>query len=126
MAEEAKWKSLWEKNQISKVKLPELKAYLKSVGLPMNGEINAVVRRVTMHLDVKFLDLFVLQDGVKTTPHGLKPPQIRKILAQLGMDVMGDKDELHFSLIEYLKKKKSGGSGSGSGGTDGGATGTYS
>lgn len=68
---------------------------------------------VAMWLDVKYLDLFVLQDGVKTTPHELKPAQLRKIVAQLGMDPTGDKDELHFSLIEHLKKKNAGSSSSG-------------
>ncbi len=37
--EEAKWKRLWERNAIDGCKLPDLKAFLKKVGLPMNGEV---------------------------------------------------------------------------------------
>lgn len=102
MSSEASLKKLWESKQLSKSKLPDLKQYLKSVGLPMNGD---VAKRVGMYMDVKFLDLFVMQDGQKTTPFELKPPQLRKIVAQLGMDPTGDKDELHSSLIEHLKSK---------------------
>lgn len=102
MSSEASLKKLWESNQLSKSKQPDLKQYLKSVGLPMNGD---VTKRVGMYMDVKFMDLFVMQDGQKTTPFELKPPQLRKIVAQLGMDPTGDKDELHFSLIGHLKSK---------------------
>lgn len=90
---------------MTKGKLPDLKQYLKSVGLPMSGETSAVAKRVSMYMDVKFLDLFVMQDGQKTTPFELKPAQLRKIVAQLGMDPTGDKDELHSSLIGHLKTK---------------------
>lgn len=102
MASETTLKKLWESNQLSKAKQPDLKQYLKSVGLPMNGD---VAKRVHMYMDVKFMDLFVMQDGQKTTPFELKQPQLRKIVAQLGMDPTGDKDELHSSLIEHLKAK---------------------
>lgn len=103
MASEATLKKLWESNQLSKAKQPDLKQYLKSVGLPMNGD---VAKRVHMYMDVKFMDLFVMQDGQKTTPFELKQPQLRKIVAQLGMDPTGDKDELYSSLIDHLKAKK--------------------
>lgn len=114
MSSEANLKKLWESNKLGNSKLPDLKQYLKSVGLPMNGEISTVAKRVGMYMDVKFMDLFVMQDGKKTTPFELKPAQLRKIVAQLGMDPTGDKDELHFSLIGHLKSKsKSNASGEG-------------
>jgi len=122
---DAKWKKLWESNHLPKCKLAELKDYLKSVGLPMSGDVSVLAKRVGMHLDVKHLDLFVLQEGQKTSPFELKAPNLRKIVAQLGMDPSGDKDELHFSLIEHLKKKNvskssaaAGGEASGSGNVD--------
>ncbi|KAJ6630191.1 hypothetical protein Bhyg_16788 [Pseudolycoriella hygida] len=115
MSSEANLKKLWESHTLPKAKLPDLKAYLKSVGLPMTGELTAIAKRVEMYMDVKFMDLFVMQDGKKATPFELKPVQLRKIVAQLGMDPTGDKDELHSSLIGHLKSKSKNDAGDGAG-----------
>lgn len=120
MSSEANVKKLWESGNLSKGKLSDLKEFLKSVGLPMTGEMNAVAKRISMHFDVKTLDLFVMQDGKKMTPFELKVAALRKMVAQLGMDPTGDKDELHSSLIEHLKSKgKSDGGGGGAGSSTG-------
>lgn len=119
MSSEAALKKLWEANQLTKAKQADLKEYLKSVGLPMNGEINTIAKRVAMYMDVKFMDLFVMQDGKKTTPFELKVAQLRKMVAQLGMDPTGDKDELHSSLIGHLKSKSKTDAGDGAGSSSG-------
>lgn len=76
-AEDKKWKRLWEGDQLNKCNIADLKAYLKGVKLPMNGTAETVVKRVTLHLDVKHLDLFVVQDNENMSPFALKPAQLR-------------------------------------------------
>jgi hypothetical protein len=112
---------------LSREKLSDLKAYLKSVGQSQSGEKPSLILRIDLHVQSRGLQV----NGVD--PFLLKPGDLRKAVAARGMNPMGDKDELMELLVKRLVVESGaapanadGAAGAGGGGGGGGGGGAPS
>jgi hypothetical protein len=100
-------------NRIFRLAAPRLKN-LHGPHSPQAGEKEDLVLRCSLHVRSEGLDV-----GDGRNPFDLKPAELRKAVAQRGLNPMGEKDELLQLLIDHIEKE-SGGGGAASGGGGGG------
>lgn len=112
----------------TKQTIPQLKAALKAVGLPMTGEKDDLLKRLSLHAEGEVHQI----DG--KNPMVLKAGELKKALAVRGLPCdlsISSRDELLAALIGAIKKEvggsstakdDEGGGGGGGAGDDGAAT----
>mmetsp|Transcript_4409 Transcript_4409/g.9875 ORF Transcript_4409/g.9875 Transcript_4409/m.9875 type:complete len:621 (-) Transcript_4409:185-2047(-) len=95
-----------------KLTAADLKAYLKQSKVSATGDKGTLWWRCQTHHTVISLKL-VTADG--SIPTLLKPAQLRKAAAKVGVSPIGSSDEMLGGLVDYLKKeqRKAGGGGDG-------------
>jgi len=98
-----------------KLTVADLKTYLKQSGVSATGDKGSLWWRCQTHHTVTSLKLVTADGAVPTT---LKPAQLRKAAARVGVSPIGSPDEMLGGLVDHLKKdhqKKNGGGESSSG-----------
>mmetsp|Transcript_35112 Transcript_35112/g.84739 ORF Transcript_35112/g.84739 Transcript_35112/m.84739 type:complete len:638 (+) Transcript_35112:69-1982(+) len=80
----------------------DLKAYLKHAGVSSTGDKGSLWWRCKTHHTVITLKLVTSDDAVPTT---LKPAQLRKAAARVGVSPIGTPDEMLEGLVDYLTKE---------------------
>jgi len=96
------WNGLAKSGGLEKLKVGELKGFLKDHGISQTGEKGTLMFRIKAFLDGERLKI----DGLN--PALLKAGELKKECAKRGLSPMGYPDELLESLIGYLKTHGSG------------------
>jgi hypothetical protein len=96
------WNGLAKSGGLEKLKVGELKGFLKEKGISQTGEKGTLMFRIKAFLDGERLKI----DG--RNPAMLKAGELKKECAKRGLSPMGYPDELLESLIGYLKTHGSG------------------
>lgn len=96
------WNGLAKSGGLEKLKVGELKGFLKDHGISQTGEKGTLMFRIKAFLDGERLKI----DG--RNPAFLKAGELKKECAKRGLSPMGYPDELLESLIGYLKTNGSG------------------
>lgn len=86
-----------------KLAVADLKAYLKDSGVSSTGDKGTLWWRCKTHHNVVTLGLVTADGYVPTT---LKPAQLRKAAARVGVSPIGTPDEMLQGLVDFLTKEK--------------------